>query len=746
MSKLNFRFLSISILFCLALLQLPLIANAAFQSSISLTSISSRIIKPGESVTWNFDIRVANGSSFSVGGYIEDPSGKSHSVTFDSAQSKGGISSEIIHSSGTLYTHSEIQPGKFRLTSIWLSTPGAITEIRDPNSTASNLSGSSGYTSTTIDLSAYSFEISDTGKYQPYSPQLIQKFSIDKLVSNTSDQYEVTAELLGESYLSFFLLQWRDANGNLYSSYCDMYPNNGPEHACKVTASVQGKSYVIKIPIIIPKDAPGGINTIGTIDVTSRTGLTGVSGNSSSYTWGSSARYDKLTNTLNSDGKILPTQLDFSKLTFTNIATSAIPSRPPTWSKVSWANSTVAAGNSATLLISIDASQRKIAQISLYSLVGSPSSGNQTLQLYRVPEIKRLDDPSAIGLFPATSSGDFAIDVWIPRSAKPGTYTIGQLTVISTICNFLNQNELNSVNKDNGEDCLGPTNVWNTTSNYGILSGTSWTEYSSLSSLTIVITSPGPVDPPRLVPFKIDSTSVEFKLDQTNKGEYQNCIPISSLGLSSLTYGTSEYSMNVLVNGLQPDSDVKFELSCTTSDGLPSKSGEILAHTSKPAPPLVPTLTYRDVTASVLKLRFDADANLIYNAQSSSGLVSIINGALTISDYDPKAKIAVTLSATDSYLQTSIGNTEYYLPSGPVSPVLSLIKQDSKGIYLLYSPKQGLSYKISSSAGKATDVAGRVMITGLKKGVRLLVQLTAIDSFQQVAKSKSVPLVFKGGK
>jgi hypothetical protein len=67
-------------------------------------------------------------------------------------------------------------------------------------------------------------------------------------------------------------------------------------------------------------------------------------------------------------------------------------------------------------------------------------------------------------------------------------------------------------------------------------------------------------------------------------------------------------------------------------------------------------------------------------------------------------------------------------------------------MHLSYTPKQGLTYKVFSSTGKVTDVAGKVLITGLAKGVRLRVQLTATDSFQQISKSKNLSLQFKGSR
>jgi hypothetical protein len=658
----------------------------------------------------------------------------------------GGNSTGLINSSGTFYSHAEIQPGRYKLTSIWLSTPGAITEIRDLTTISTKLPGAVGLTSTQIDLSAYSFEIADTGKYQPFLPQLIQKISIGKSGSNSSDQYNLIAELSGESYLSTLIFFWKDSAGSLSNTYCHMYPNNGPENACKLVSSVLRKSYLVTIPIPITKDVPEGAITIETIIVNSRYGLAGVLGNASSYMWGTGATYEKGTSTVNIDGRYSAAPIDFSRLTFANLTPSPIVNRSPTWSKVSWQNSIVAAGSYATLLISLDASARKISQLNLWNLIGAAAAGYQNLQLGGLPRIRRLDDPAANGLFPGTSRGDFAIDVWIPRTAKPGTYTIGQLTVISTTCDFSTKSELNGPSKENGANCQDGSNSWNTTYNTGSLVGAIWPGYASLASLTMEITPPGQIAPPPLGQFKITSTSIDYKLDFFNRYEYQNCNVVSTQGTPSLSYDSLDYSMHVMIIGLQPDSDVKFELSCSTSDGISIKSGQILEHTSKPSPPSVPSLTFQNQNISILKLSFAPDPDLTYNATSSSGNVSITNGTLSVTNYDPNAKIAVTLSATDLYFQTSIGNTEYYLPSAPGTPVFKFVKQDLKGMHLSYTPKQGLTYKVFSSTGKVTDVAGKVLITGLAKGVRLRVQLTATDSFQQISKSKNLSLQFKGSR
>jgi hypothetical protein len=732
-----------SLIYLVLLAHAPFPANATIQPNITITSISAQTINPGESVSWTFDINLPTGSSFSVGGFIEDPQGITHGLSFDIAGSKRETSSNLVQAVGTFYSHNEIQPGKYKLKRVWLSTSGALTEIRDLDATETNYGSGQSNKSTQKDLSSFSFTISDVGKYQKYSAMQIERVFIEKTTSDNSENFYLTAELSGESYLSFFYFAWKDSGGNSYTTYCHMYPNNGPVNACNVKSSVLRKSYTITIPIVIPKDAPGGINTILNFGVDSRSGLSGVPGNSSSYMWGSRASYDIQTSTLNLDGKNTPSQIDFSNLTFANLATTVDLSRSPTWTNATWEKSTISAGSTATFLISINASKRKIFQLSLYNLIGTSPENSQYQEL-GLSGIRRIDDSSANGLYPGTSSGEFAIDVWIPRSTKPGIYKIGQLSVYSTICDFQNQNDLNGLSKENGFGCQDGVNTWNTTYNNGYLSSPIWPGYKSLDDLKLEVTTPVAPSPPTLTKLKVDSSSIDFKLDQDLKFEYQNCQLISSVGKTEFTYDFSDQSRHVIISGLEPDSDVKFEVDCVTSDGLSVKSGQILVHTSKPTPPSAPSLTFQNQTSSSLKLKFDPEPEIVYNAQSSSGNVTIRNGLVTVMNYDPTSKITISLSATDKYLQTTIGKNEEYLPAAPSIPFLNYVKQDSKVMYFSYSPKEGLRYIVSSSAGKVIDNLGKVQIIGIGKGVRTTVRLTAIDKFQQRTNSRVTSILFRG--
>jgi branched-chain amino acid transport system substrate-binding protein len=703
------------------------------EAEINLKSVSARTISPGENVSWNFEVTVQPGWTKGIYLQIADAQGQIRYLNLDlTSQFKGGLveKAETFTTDLVLQTHTGLLPGKYSLANFCIEGQKRDC-VTDPKY-ASTFNQSRQNRS--VNLEEFSFQVKDTGTNLREAPLKISKITAKKRSYSPGEVMQFEVEATGKMTMRY-----------TYMSL--MVGTNGVTAICQPPSYYSNCNYVqdkekgvIKIffTFPIPDDYPASkveitnvyLSSIGASTASLDSQVNSTAGWHTAYIY-----YDKSVRA--EFGEILATDqtFDFTVYSATILDAGGVEKRQPTWSNLAWENSKVSAGSEAMLTLDINGYHRFLSSIYLYSLVST--SGN-TIQLKDIVTSSVSTDPTE-GIYPLRKSGRYQIKVTIPRSAPPGTYRLGQLTVQASNCQAKNAMEWSQkVNNGTGQ-CFG-LNFWETTYNTGYLSSLSWPGSEKNATLTLEIL---PAAKPVLPQFKVVSTDANsIKIDYPF--DYELTCDFSadkgSLTHQQVSKGQSNNGLNnLIINDLKPDSVLKLTGACTGSDGMKGDSAVVEFKAAKPFPPAVPKVTANEIGVETAKFDFVYRDGFKYQVKTNSGEVFVGNGTIEFKRLAPESKVEFQLSITDPYAQTTTSDPIAFTtnrPKPPATPALQLVNKGQTRVSVSTKFESQYEYEITSTSGTASIIGSQINISGLKPGEQFTLLVTAKDKFQQSVTAK----------
>lgn len=707
----------------------PIIRNPAESTDarINLTSISARTISPGEKVTWNFEVTVQPGWFKGIYVYLNDSQNQERQLFIDtSLRFKGYMveKAETFNTELTLQTHSALAPGTYSI--IYFCVEGIKRDcVTDPkyaktyNSSNQNRS---------VNLEDFSFQVKDIGSNLGENPLKISKISGKKKAYSPGEVIVYEVEASGK--MSFAQASIALSVGNAYvGAYCQVsYFSN-----CSYIQEKEKGITKITFSIPIPEDFPPGKIELSSMYISSTSATTAASDSAvnSTAAWNTTFSYNNKVTT-GQNGASLPSSetFDFTLHSATILDSGGGENRPPTWSNMAWKSNKVNAGSEAILTFDVNAYQRYLSAIYLYNLIST--SGNE---IYLKDITPRLISPdSSQGIYPLKKSGQYQVKVTIPRSAKAGSYRLGQLTINATNCQADTEVELNQkISKGTGQ-CQN-LNSWQTTYFSGNVQGLNWVGSEKTAAVTLDIL---PALKPQLPQLKVIlSESNSIKIDYPSDYEIE-CEFSSDKGLlvhQQVSKGQSSDGINHLIlTDLKPDSIVKLTGTCTGVDGLKSDSTIVEFKTSKPIPPAAPKMTQVEVGEDSAKFEFNSREGFKYQVKANSGVATITNGGIEFKNLPPDSKIEFQISITDSYGQTTTGDAITFStnrPKPPATPSVQLTSKSQTKASLLMKFEPNYEYEVTSTNGSISIIGSQVNISGLNAGEKFTLQVIVKDKYQQ---------------
>ena len=702
------------------------------EAEITLKSVSARIISPGERVSWNFEVTVQPGWTKSIYLQIEDSQKQIRYLYLDlTSRFKGSIveKAETFNADLVLQTHSGLLPGKYSVVNFCIEGQkrDCVTDPKYSSTFNSNKQNRS------INLEEFSFEVKDTGTNLRETPLKISKITARKSSYSPGEvmQYEVEAlgkMTLGNTYMSLMV----GTSG--VNAYCQ------PLNASNCTYIQDKENGVTKISFTfpIPDDFPASkveLNTLYISSIGASTASLDSSVNSTAR-WHTAFIYNDKS-IRGEGGEALPSDptFDFNAYSATILDSGGVEKRPPTWSNLAWKNSKVNAGSEATLSLDLNGYNRFLSSVYLYNLVSV--SGN-TIQLKDIVSSIVSEDPTE-GIYPLRTSGKYQIKVTIPRSATPGSYRLGQLTVEATNCQAKSAQEWSQkVNNGTGQ-CFG-LNSWQTTYNNGYLTSSSWPGSEKSATLTLEIL---PASKPQLPSLKvISSESSTLKIDYPYDYEL-TCDFMADNGTlvhQQVSKGQSNDGINhLIITELKPDSTLKLTGICTGIDGAKGDSTVVEFKTAKPIPPAVPKVTPNEIGVETAKFDFVYREGFKYQVKTNSGEVVVSNGLITFSRLSPDSKIEFQISITDPYSQTTTSDPIVFTtnrPNPPVAPTIQLVSKSQTRVSVSMKFEQQNEYEVTSTSGTVSIIGSQINIAGLKPGEQFTLVVTTTDKYKQSVSSK----------
>ena len=702
-------------------------------AEINLKSVSARTISPGENVSWNFEVTVQPGWTKGIYLQIADAQGQIRYLNLDlTSRFKGGLveKAETFTTDLVLQTHTGLLSGKYSVANFCIEGQKRDC-VTDPKY-ASTFNQSRQNRS--VNLEEFSFQVKDTGTNLREAPLKISKITAKKRSYSPGEIIQFEVEATGKMTM-----------GYTYMSL--MVGTNGVNAICQPPSYYSNCNYVqdkekgvIKIffTFPIPDDYPPSkveitnvyLSSIGASTASFDSQVNSTAGWHTAYIY-----YDKSVRA--EFGEILASDqtFDFTAYSATILDAGGVEKRQPTWSNLAWENSKVSAGSEAMLTLDINGYHRFLSSIYLYSLVST--SGN-TIQLKDIVTSSVSTDPTE-GIYPLRKSGQYQIKVTIPRSAPPGTYRLGQLTVQASNCQAKNAMEWSQkVNSGTGQ-CFG-LNFWETTYNAGYLSSLSWPGSEKNATLTLEIL---PAAKPVLPQFKVVSTDANsIKIDYPF--DYELTCDFSadkgSLIHQQVSKGQSNNGLNnLIINDLKPDSVLKLTGACTGSDGIKGDSAVVEFKTAKPFPPAVPKVTANEIDVETAKFDFVYRDGFKYQVKTNSGEVFVGNGTIEFKRLAPESKVEFQLSITDPYAQTTTSDPIVFTtnrPKPPAAPTIQLVSKSQTRVAVSVKFEQQNEYEVTSTSGTVSILGSQINVAGLKPGEQFTIVVTATDKYKQSVTTK----------
>lgn len=701
-------------------------------AEINLKSVSARSISPGENVSWNFEVTVQPGWTKGIYLQIEDTQKQFRYLYLDlNSRFKGSIveKAETFNVDLVLQTHSGLLPGKYSVANFCIEGQKRDC-VTDPKY-ASTFNPSK--LNRSLDLDEFSFQVKDTGTNLREEPLKISKITGRKSSYSPGEviQYEVDAigkMSLGQASLNL------NFGGTGVNAYCQ------PPYASNCTF-VQDKDkgttrIIFTFPI--PDDLPAGKVELTSMYISS-VGTSPSSSNAAGNTTGSWSNgfsyYNKVIQ--DSYGKIIenyPT-FDLSAYSATILDAGGGEKRPPTWTNLAWKTNRVNAGSEAILTLDLNGYQRFLSGVNLYNLI---STSGKMISLKDISPSLVSNDSSG-GIYPLKKSGKYKIKVTIPRSAQPGSYRIGQLTIDASNCEAKNSSEWAAKVSNGLGQCSG-LNSWQTTYYNGNLKALSWPGSEATATLTLEIL---PATKPQLPTFKVVSTeSNALKIDYAYDYEV-TCEFLADKGNlihQEVGKGQSDDGINhLIITDLKPDSELKLTGVCTGIDGLKGDPTVVVFRTAKPFPPAVPKVTLNEIGSETAKFNFVYREGFKYQVKTNSGTVVVSVGSIEFSSLSPDSRVEFQISITDPYSQTTTSEPIIFTtnrPKPPVAPIIQLLNKSQNRVSVSMNFDKQNEYEVTSTSGTVSIIGSQINVSGLKPGEQFAIIVTATDKYKQSVSTK----------
>ena len=686
---------------------------------IILKSISARTISPGEMVTWNFEVTIQPGWFKGIYLSLIDSQDQVRQLFIPgSSRFKDSMveKAETYNTELTLQTHSALAPGTYSIINFCLEALKRDCVI-DPKYAKTFGSSDQRF----VNLEEFSLLVKDTGSNVRENPLKISKITSKKKAYSPGEVIVYEVEASGNMPLLSASLNLSVGTYTI-SAFCEVsYFSN--------CSYVQEKGITkITFSIPIPEDLPAEKIELRQIYLTytSATTLSSDSAVNSTATWAYAINYNNKVVT-GTSGASLPSieAFDFSLYSAIILDSGGVEKRPPTWTNMAWTSNKVPAGSEATLTLDLNGYQRYLSGIYLFNLISTSGIG--------------ISLKPSKGMYPLKKSGQYQVKVTIPRSAKAGSYRIGQLTVEATNCQANTVEEWEKKINSGAGQCQG-LNSWQTTYYNGNVKGLNWAGSEKTSAVILEIL---PALKPQLPQIEVISNeSNSIKIDYPYDYEIE-CEFSSDKGFllhQQVSKGTSNDQVNhLIISDLKPDSTVKLTGTCTGVDGLKGDSAIVEFKTSKPTPPAVPKLSTVEVGEDSAKFEFNYREGFKYQVKGNPGEVTITNGAIEFKKLPPDSKIEFQLSITDPYGQTTTGDPITFSTNRPKPPANPVIQLDSKSqtrvsVSMKFEPQ--FEYEVTSTSGSISIIGSKINISGLLAGEKFTLQVIAKDKFLQTGISK----------
>jgi len=710
---------------------LPTIAVAADLPSFEIKSVSSTMIDPGDTVTWKIQVNLIPGWLKGLNLNLIDPSGQVrqiYSLVDSTYEVKEKKSVEVLLS---LKTHDYDLAGKYRLQWAYLAN---VSEVIYYDPINGKEYASKNENTFAQNMSQFDFTIRDAGTGKQKTPQTISSVAFAKKTIDPGAPQTLDFVTSGSGTLTSVYVRISTPDGYLDAS-CDA-SNPNASNVCK-NFVVVANSNRFSFPIWTATDNSPGIYKVERIILTYRNGDPNASGNDTA-TWGGNLTYGSDPSDFQQLSKFPP-----ENLTFTLLDAGQGVAKTPIWTDIAWKDKSIKAGSVATLVITVDGFNRVIGNIATPIL--TPLNGKDgyvyTNQNGTDQVVRQVKPQAGNSMLPATKSGTFEVDIYIPRNTLPGSYVIGQLNILGTSCQLNNVKDIYSYNQANGQFCQGWPNGWHTSYYMGSLNqdfGTSgsvlkpWVGYINPMTIPLEVTAASPLVAPKLELVEATPSSVEWRFQSSS--EY-SCKATSDIGDVSEPQMISAGYLNVKVNNLKPSTAATLKLSCSDLAGAIA-STSATEKSTKPIPPASPKLTLDSVTTNSAKLSFNLRDGFKYTASSDSGSLVINGSSVLVSNLAAGKKVSIVMTITDGYGQSTTAEPFYFsaeLPNKPLKPTLTPGKVTTNRVEFKYEKLPDLDYELTVSEGNVTDIKGSVTVSGLDPNTKIIASVKVSDKFGQSA-------------
>lgn len=716
---------------------LPHLAHAADTPSFEIKSVSSTMIDPGDTVTWKIQVNLVPGWVKYLSLTLRTPSGdvRSLSALVDPKMDiKVATSKEIILD---LKTNSYDLAGKYKILYGYIAN---VKEFYAYDPINAKEYASKGYM-VAQNLSQFDFTIRDSGTGVQKTPQLIESVGFDKSQVDPGSFTNLQIKTSGTGMLVSVNVQISTPDG-LINAYCDATMKDQISY-CKDLINKNG-NYSFTIPIWTAEDSSPGNYKITQINIGYKNGE-GVQFSNDTASWGGSVVYQDSENVYSGVISQKLSQLSSSGLGFTLLDAGQGIAQTPIWTELSWKTKSVKAGSKATLLISVEGFKRNIGSISVPLMMNLGGKGEVVYTNQNNAQgVRQIKPTSSSSIFPITKNGTFEVDVYVPRSAIPGTYAIGQMVIFGTTCALINPSSIYAPNPVNNLNCQSSPNGWRTnyymgtlTKDFGSTSVTAkaWSNYVSPLTIPIEVTAADPLQAPKLEEAEVTPTSVEYRYLYSIE---QNCVGSTNTGEIFDDKIQKDSYRYFRVDNLQPDTSLTVKLSCADSTGAKAESS-INSKTAKPIPPASPKITLDSATSNSALFSIGIREGFKYVVKTETGEAQIVGSKETgykveVTGLKPGIKTYLIATITDAFGQSTSTEPIYFsaeLPPKPAKPVLTAVKATTTRVEFKYEKLPDLDYELSVSEGSVSDIKGNVSISGLSPNTKIIASLKVIDQFGQ---------------
>ena len=717
---------------------LPQVAHSADLPSFEIKSVSSTMIDPVDTVTWKIQVNLIPGWTKGLTLNLIDPSGQvrqMYTLVDNAYDVKEKKSVETLLS---LKTNEYDLAGKYRLNFGYITN---VTEVLYYDPVNGKEYAGKGTNTFAQNMSQFDFTIRDSGSGKQKTPQFIESIGFSKSQINPGASAKLELKTSGTGSLVNTNVWLTTPDGTL-SIYCDAV-NIGYSNACQGISNSNGK-YEFSMPVWTAEDSSPGTYKVNKVLLNYRNGDQPTEGNNTAN-WGGYVYYEENEVLNNGVKSLLLSKFPQSGLNFTLLDAGQGLAQTPIWTGLSWKNKTVKAGTNATLIVSLEGFTRYIANIQVASIFSASGKGEilYTNQpgVQGIRQIKPVDSNS---LYPASKRGTFEVDVYVPRSAKPGTYVLGQLIISTTVCEINSLKDYTSENPKNNIYCQSSPNGWQTNYYLGSLNknlGSAsifvkpWQDYVDPKNIPIEVTAAAPLEAPKVEEVEVGPSSIEYRYLYSNE---QSCVGSASAGDLVDEKTLKDKYWTLKVNNLKPDSAISLKLTCTDAAGAKAESS-IDSRTSKPIPPASPKLTLDSVTTNSAMFTIGIREDFKYTVKSETGEARISGTKesgykVEVTGLKPGVKTNLVATITDSYGQSTSTEPFYFaadLPAKPVKPQLIVGKLSTTRVEFKYEKLPDLDYELTVSEGDVSDIRGSVTVSGLAPNTKISASLKVTDEFGQ---------------